>query len=437
MILTEAQARQIIEAALAFATAGEVRVTLAGGRSGNTRFALNSVTTCGDQDTLDIVVQATFGKRHGTATGTELDDASLRKVVEAAEAVAKVSPEDPEYVPELGPQQYPAVEPYADATSQATPELGVRAANAAIEPAIEHGLTASGYFDHNHGFTAMGNSKGLFGYYRRSGASYTATARTPDGTGSGWAGCNSHDIGALDYAAIGRRAIEKSEASKDPVALEPGVYPVILEPAAVGEFLRFAIWCMRARNADEGRSFFSKAGGGNKIGEAIAGNNVTLISDPFAPDMPGAPFDGEGLPAQKTTWIENGVLRRLWYDRYWAQKQGAEPTGPPAGLILQGGGQSLDELIAGTGRAVLITRFWYIRFLDPQTILLTGLTRDGLFLIENGAIKHSVKNFRFNESPIAVLGKVTGLSKPVRVGDALMPAVRASEFTFSSSSDSV
>jgi len=437
MILTEPQARQLIEKTLSLASADEVRVNLSGGRSRNTRFAVNTITTCGDRDDLSVSVTAYFGKRHATASGSETDDAALRRVVANAQELARVAPEDPEYVPELGPQEFLPIRPYFESTARAGSELGVEVARSAIEPALASGLTVAGFLEFGHGFDAVGNNKGLFGYYPSSDTRYSVTARTADGQGSGWASDNSRDIAELDFAAASRRAIQKALASRSPVTLQPGVYPVILEPAAVEEFLSYAIWSMNARNADEGRSFYAKKGGGNKIGEKIVGENVTMRSDPARREVLGAPFSGDGLPAKPYVWVEKGVLQRLMYDRYWAQKQGKEPTGWPPNLIFEGGDASLDELIASTDKALLVTRFWYIRHLDPQTLLVTGLTRDGVFLVEGGHITNAVKNFRFNETPIAVLDKVTGLTRPMRIGNSLLPALRAAEFTFSSLSEAV
>jgi len=437
MILDEAQARRLIEKTLALATADEVRVNLSGGRTRNTRFAANSITTCGDRDGLSVAVTAYFGRRHATASGSEFDDESLRRLVATAEEMARVAPEDPEYVPELEPQDYLPIRPWFESTARAGSDLGVEVARSAIEPAVARNITVAGYLEYGESFHAVGNNKGLFGYYEATDASYSLTARTADGKGSGWAADNSRDIAELDYAAASARAIAKAEASREPKTLEPGVYPVILEPAAVDEFLSYALWSMNARQADEGRSFFAKKGGGNKIGEKIVGENITIESDPARGEILGAPFAGDGLPARPYVWIENGVLQRLFYDRYWAQKQGKEPTGWPSNLIFHGGEGTLDDLIASTDRALLVTRFWYIRSLDPQTILVTGLTRDGVFWVEHGAIRHAVKNFRFNETPIAVLNKVTGMTKPMRFENALLPAIRASEFTFSSLSEAV
>ena len=431
------QARAIIDRALRFATADEVRVNVGGGRGGNTRFALNSVTTCGDVDNLSVAVTAYFGQRHATATTSECDDGALERVVATAEELAHVAPEDPEYVPELGPQDYLPLDPWADSTAGATAEVRARAAGAAIEAAAGRDLEASGYYEHGHGSTAVGNTTGLFGWSRGTGASFTVTMRADGGASSGWAADNSRDITEVDHDAAIRRAVAKAEAARDPQPLEPGVYPVILEPLAAADFMGYVQWSMDARRADEGRSFFTKPGGGNKTGERIAGENITIRSDPAHPAILACPFGGDGMPARPRTWIGKGVLQQLYYTRYWAQKQGKEPTGPPSSLIIEGGEGTVDDLIKSTDRAVLVTRFWYIRFVDPQTILLTGLTRDGLFWVEDGEIRHGLRNFRFNESPIAVLNKVAAMSAPVRVGGSLVPAIAAREFTFSSTSESV
>ncbi|MFW6108725.1 MAG: metallopeptidase TldD-related protein, partial [bacterium] len=272
---------------------------------------------------------------------------------------------------------------------------------------------------------------------RATDASFTATMRTEGGASSGWGASTSRDIDEIDDTDATHRATEKALAGRQPQPLEPGTYPVILEPQAVADLLGYLVGTMDARRADEGRSFFTKPGGGNRTGEKIVGENITIRSDPTHPDVPATPFQGDGLPTQRHAWVDRGVLRQLVYDRFWAAKQGVEPTGYPANLIVEGGTGTVDDLVAAADRAILVTRFWYIRFLDPQTLLLTGLTRDGLFWVEDGEVRHGLRNFRFNESPIALLGQVTALSEPVRVGRALVPAVAASGFTFSSESASV
>jgi predicted Zn-dependent protease len=292
----------------------------------------------------------------------------------------------------------------------------------------------------------MANNKGMFAYRRQTGSAMTTTVRTPDGTGSGWAGASHHDWTKIDAAALGARAIEKAKRSVNPVAIEPGRYTVVLEPTAVGNLVQLIAGSLAARNADEGRSFFSKPGGGTKIGQKVIDERVTLLSDPFDAETPGAPFGGDGLPTRKNTWIENGVVKNLAYDRYWAQKQGVEPNGAGGGLRMSGGDVSLEDMIASTQRGLLLTRLWYIRPVDPRTILFTGLTRDGTFLIENGKITRAVKNLRWNESPIFMLNNLEAMGRPVRVsasedgspGQAVVvPPVKARDFNFTSTSDAV
>jgi predicted Zn-dependent protease len=197
---------------------------------------------------------------------------------------------------------------------------------------------------------------------------------------------------------------------------------------------------LSARNADEGRSPFSKQGGGNRIGEKVVDERVTLYSDPTDPMLLGDPFDNQGLPIGRTVWIERGVLRNLAYTRFWAQKQGKQPTGTPlaGGLALAGGTKSTDEIIAGCERGILVTHFFYIRALDPRTVLQTGLTRDGAFLIENGKITRPLKNFRWNESPLLMLNRLEDIGRPEpTAAGRLMPALRIKNFNFASSSDAV
>jgi predicted Zn-dependent protease len=282
----------------------------------------------------------------------------------------------------------------------------------------------------------------------------TTTVRTPDGMGSGWGGSAHWDWSRIDPAALGATAIRKAQASREAVAIEPGRYTVVLEPTAVGNLVQLLAGAMNARSADEGRSFFTRQGGGNKIGMKVVDERVTLVSDPLDPDIGTNPFDGDGLPRKRTVWIENGVVKNLAYDRYWAQRQGREPVssggggfgGGGAGLKMTGGSGTLEDLIAGTQRGLLVTRFWYIRSVDPRTILYTGLTRDGTFLIENGRITRAVKNFRFNESPIFMLNNLEAMSESIRVSASesgntgaaiVVPAIRTREFNFTSLSDAV
>jgi predicted Zn-dependent protease len=194
---------------------------------------------------------------------------------------------------------------------------------------------------------------------------------------------------------------------------------------------------MDARSADEGRSFLSKKGGGTKIGEKLFDERVNIYSDPAHPEIPSAPWSGDGFPLEKTTWVENGAVKNMFYSRYWAEKQGVQPVARPQGFIFEGGDQSLADMIRNTERGVLVTRFWYIRAVDPQTLLYTGLTRDGTFYIEDGKIKFPVKNFRFNESPIIMLNNIEAMGKPERTSGNMVPPMKIRDFTFTSLSDAV
>ena len=444
--LSREEAEALARRALAFAKADETRVTVSSGSRGNTRFAQNQVSTAGDNYNTTVTIRSAFGRRSGAVTTNKLDDASLRAAVETAERLARLAPEDPEAMPELGPQQYREPSGWSEQTA-ALDAMGRAAMVRAItEPARAASLQSTGYVETEAASLAVANSKGLFAYARGTGAALTTTVRTPDGTGSGWAGSASHDVSRIDATALGTRAIEKAQRSRTPVAIEPGRYTVVLEPTAVGNLVQLIAFALNARNADEGRSFFAKQGGGNKVGQKVVDERVTLVSDPYDPGAPGAPFTGEGLPIAPTTWIENGVVRNLSYDRYWAQRQNVVPTPFGGTLRMSGGDATLEEMIASTDRGLLVTRFWYIRPVDPRTILYTGLTRDGTFLIENGKITRAVKNLRYNESPIFMLNNIEMMGRPMRVSASesgspgvavVVPPLKVRDFTFTSLSDAV
>jgi predicted Zn-dependent protease len=439
------QARAIADRVLTMSTADQTRVTIASGWRGNTRFADATITTSGSADDTSVTVTATIGRRRASATTNVLDDASLTRVVDLAARLASLAPEDPELMPELGPQTYSAVPAYVDRTAALDPETraaaiqrAAGAAAAAGKPAGE--IFSAGFLEANARAFAVATSEGLFAYHRTTDASFSMTARTPDGTGSGWASAGARDWNRVDTAAIGRTAAQKAVASRTPGSIEPGLYTAVLEPLAAGDLIPLLAGALNARTADEGRSPFSRPGGGTRIGERVVDERVTLYSDPADPALLGQPFDNEGLPIGRTIWIEKGILRNLSYSRFWAQKQGKPPTGPPqvAGLALTGGSRSTEELIAGCERGILVTHFFYVRSLDPRTVLYTGLTRDGTFLIENGRITRSLKNFRWNESPLLMLNRLEdiGRSEPTAAG-RLMPALRVGRFDFSSLSDAV
>jgi predicted Zn-dependent protease len=444
--LTRDEAQSLAKRVLAFSTAEEARVTINSGPQGNSRFAVNQISSAGDNFDTQVTVRSAFGKKSAFATTNRLDDASLKGTVEISERLARLSPDDPEAMPELEPQQYQERVDWSQATASLDPAGRAESIRKITEPARAEGLVSTGYLETNAGVFSVANSKGLFAYGRSTSSILTTTVRTQDGTGSGWAGATDWDFARIQPAELAARAIEKAKRSMNAVAIEPGRYTVILEPTAVGNLIQLIGFNLAARNADEGRSFFTKPGGGNKIGMKIVDERVTIYSDPVDRESAENTFTGEGLPVPRTVWVENGVVKNLAYDRYWAQRQNRTPV-PFAGSVRMNGGEAtMEEMIASTQRGLLVTRFWYIRPVDPRTILFTGLTRDGTFLIENGRITRAVKNLRYNESPIFMLNNVEAMGRPVRVpanesgspGAAIVvPPLKVRDFTFTSLSDAV
>ncbi len=436
-ILTQQEAKAIIDKVLSYAKADETEVSIRGGRTGNIRYARNTVNTSGETNEISLSITSVYGKKSGSASINELDDESLKRAVARAEEIAVLAPENPEYMPMLGPQNYGASRTFAKATDTINPDYRAQLAVDSIKPCVDNNLTAAGYLEDFSGFVATGNSKGLFGYNQSTSVDFTVTVRSADGTGSGYAGRDFNDAALLKAGEVTNVAAQKAMASVNAQAIEPGKYTVILEPMAANDLLRLLASGMDARSADEGRSFLSKKGGGTKLGEKLFDERVNIYSDPAHPEIPSAPWSGEGFPLEKIAWVENGAVKNMFYSRYWAEKQGVQPVARPQGFIFEGGDQSLADMIRNTERGVLVTRFWYIRAVDPQTLLYTGLTRDGTFYIEDGKIKFPVKNFRFNESPIIMLNNIEAMGKPERTGGNMVPPMKIRDFTFSSLSDAV
>jgi predicted Zn-dependent protease len=445
-IFSQEEAKNILSKVLSYSKADGCEANLNGTNGGNIRYARNSVSTAGETSDVQLVVQSYFGKKSGVATINEFDEASLAKVVKRSEELAQLAPENPEFVEPLTQQTYGDSKTFSDATAKITPEYRAQAAANSINPAIAKDVTAAGYLEDNNSFAAMMNTKGLFAYNQSTGVTFTVTMRSNDGTGSGWVIRDFNDVSKLDTAEASNVAIDKALQSRNAKAIEPGKYTVILEPAASAELIRNMLFGMNARQADEGRSFMSKKGGGTKLGEKMMDERVTIYADPFNADVPASPWDGGGQARKKMDIIKNGVVSNLFYDRYWASQKNVAPVPFPGNAIMEGGTASVEDMIKDTKRGILVTRFWYIRAVDPQTQLYTGLTRDSTFFIENGKIKHPVKNFRFNESPVIMLNNLETLGKQVRVSvdggpggglNFLMPYMKIRDFTFTSLSDAV
>lgn len=436
-IYSKDEAREIMERALKYSSADACEVNLTSSEQGNIRYARNTVSTAGHRSNRQLVVQSNFGKKTATATIDEFDDASLEKVVKRSEELAKLSPESPEFMEPLGPQEYKESKTFIEKTTEIDAEYRAAVAASSIEPAKANDVTAAGFLNDSNGMSSMMNSNGLFAYNRSTSLDFTVTMRSNDGSGSGWVTRDFNDVEMFDAAEASKIAIDKALQSREAKAIEPGKYTVILEPAASIGLLNNMFGAFNARTADEGRSFMSKEGGGNKLGEKIVDERVTIYSDPFNEKVPANTWTQGGLPLDKMTWIEDGVVKNLAYSRYWADQKGVAPVPFPSNGIMMGGDASLEDLIKDTRRGILVTRLWYIRSVDPQTLLYTGLTRDGTFYIENGKIKHPVKNFRFNESPIIMLNNLEALGQQVRINGNLIPYMKVRDFTFTSLSDAI
>ncbi|PSR55866.1 peptidase C69 [Adhaeribacter arboris] len=442
-ILSKVEAESLCKKILSYSKAETCEINILGEERGNLRYARNTVSTSGSLVNKNIAVQSSFGKRVGTATIDEFDEASLEKVVRRSEELARLSPESPEFVPPLTPQEYLESRGFVEATANASPATRAEAVAQSLELVRAQNLTAAGYLENYKGYTALMNSKGLFAYYPSTNVDFSLTVRTADGKGSGYATKGYNDIQKLDTAAASRVAIQKAQGSVNAKAIEPGKYTVILEPTAAAVLLENLFFNLDARSADEGRSFLSKPGGKTKLGEKLVDERIHIYSDPQHPELPTSPWAGDGRKQEKINWIEKGVIKNLTYSRYWAEKQGVKAVPPPKGFIMEGGNASLEDLIKGTDKGILVTRLWYIRTVDPQTLLLTGLTRDGTFYIENGKIAFPVKNFRFNESPVIMLNNLEAMGKPERTvsGESfqnyMIPPLKIRDFTFTSLSDAV
>jgi predicted Zn-dependent protease len=406
----------------------EVVVRIYSDDSNLSRFGLNRITQNMSRKIVQITVKAIKGSRVGSAVTTRGDMRGLLAALKNAERMAATMPEDPEFVPPLDPQQYHQVSMMAEETAKITPLAKAKKILGIVERAEKEHATVAGYFSNGtKGFTVM-NTRGLYCSQNLTDSAFSITVKIGDA--SGFAEASHEDVKRLDIDRLYATAHSKAVMGKNPLELPAGEYPVILEPLAMGELLFYLQYLMDKRSADEGWSFFAK-----KEGKRIAAPFISIFSDPEFGQCPGIPFDfqNEGIPLKKQVWIRNGVLKKLWTDRYWAKKKGIKATGMPLNLIIMGSGASVGDVVAKVHHGLLITRLWYIRFVNRKELILTGMTRDGLFLIEDGKISKAVKNMRFNDSPFTLLKSAKRLGKSERVaGRFYVPALFAAKFNFAS-----
>jgi len=446
MLLSESEIKSLCDKLLSFSKADDMEVSVESEDYSHLRFAANGFTTSGRREDVTANITVWIGEKRGSASAHALDAESLRDAVQQAERLAKISPEDKEYVATLGPQKYKPVAGFVDATVNLALPDRAKAIDAIIRDCEKVNVIGAGFHHASGSASGSATRHGKFHYERASLVSLSVSARTPDGGSSGYFLRNHFDIGKLDTGRTAREAIRKTLTSRSPRTLEPGTYPVILEAQAAGDLLRLNF---DARSTDEGRSPYSAPDGKTKLGQQIFDERLSFYSDPWHPELPGSAAAQDGIPAQKVTFVRNGVLENFHYSRYWAKEKGKEPTAGPVNSILESSAPpaTLEEMISAMDRGLLVSRFWYIRAVDPRTALFTGLTRDGLWYIEKGKIQYPVRNFRFNQSVLALLapGNVQMIGKPERVsnsesqgrGASLTPSIMVKEFHFSSPSDAI
>ena len=455
-MLTRNQAADIFSRIRKHASADEVECLFYGGRSALTRFANNTIHQNVAEENYGVSVRTAFGGRTARATTNKFDDESLKNVVAASEALARVQPEDSDLLPLPGADEdarssKDRVSRHFPATAELTPAQRAAGVGKIVSLAHKNKLTAAGIFSSSETVEGIFNSRGLSDWHRQTSAEISITMLAPDS--SGWQKANSPDIGNLDPEKLARIAADKAVRSASPREIDPGKYTVILEPAAVLDTVGFAFFDFGGLAILDQRSFLS-----NRIGTQLFGKNITVWDDVAHPLQSGSPFDGEGVRRKRLKLIENGIVTRLVYARASAAKmKKSEHAGSVGPIEATGHGfpipnemgeapmnivfepppdpQTVEQMIATTERGILVTRLWYIREVDPYEKILTGMTRDGTFLVENGKVVCGLRNFRFNQSLIEMLSNVEQMSTPVRTSgeesfDMVVPAMKVKDFNF-------
>lgn len=405
-----------------------------------TRFANNAIHQNVAERGLTVSIRTVVDGRTARATTNRIDEDSLRAAIESSLSLAHSQPKDPRLLPMPGKQKYRKVNRFAAPTAALTPEDRARAVKRACDLAIQNKQVAAGIFASGMSQAAMGNSRGLFASYRETHAEFSITMQ--ESPAASWAkanACNVRDFEPQELAAI---ASEKAHRALNAQELAPGKYTVILEPSAVLDVVGFLFYDFSATALADKRSCLN-----DRMGKPIFGKNISVSDDAYHPLQLGSPFDGEGMPRERVTLVQGGVPKNLVYSRATAKAAKKKPTGhgfalpneygeAPMNLVFAGGNDSIEKMIASTDRGLLVTRLWYIREVDPYEKIMTGMTRDGLFLVEKGKVTSAVKNFRFNQSLLDMLKNAEMMGPAVRATgeeafEMVVPAMKVREFNFS------
>jgi PmbA protein len=417
----------------------ELEVILTGEDASLTRFANNAIHQNVAERNTHISVRPVIDGRTARASTNRRDEAAIRAVVDEAIAITRLTEPDPELPPLAAPEPLDQVDRHFQATAQASPDERARAVAEAIREVEAAGQTAAGIYSTGEGFFGLMNSNGLAAWHNETMARFSITAMDSDS--SGWAKASACDHRTLDPASLARAAAEKAANSRGPRELPAGRYTVVLEPAAVLDLAGQMFGDFSATAIREGRSFLN-----DRVGTRIFGENISVIDDVRHPLQSGAAFDGEGVARKPLVLVDSGVVREIAYSRQAAAHAGVAPTGhgfpvpneigeAPVNIVIGGGDTPVEQMIASTERGVLVTRFWYIREVDPYEKIFTGMTRDGTFLIEGGRVTGGIRNFRFNQGLMEMLSNVEALSPAVRASgeeaaDMVVPAMKVRDFNF-------
>jgi len=417
----------------------DVEALIAGHREALTRFANNTIHQNVAEQAQWLSVRVLLDHRTARATTNRFDEDSIRSAVEQALALTKSVAPDPDLLPLAPPAAIPKIPRFDSQTAAATPVYRARGVSEAIHLVEDAGQTAAGIYSTGQAVEAIFNSQGVAGWHSETAAQFSITAMAQDS--SGWAKASTAALSAMDPVELARRARDKARLSAHPQELPAGEYTVVLEPAAVLDLVGQMFGDFSATSLHDQRSFLT-----DRLGKKLFGENINIYDDVAHPLQTGTPYDGEGVPRRKLVLVEGGVPRDVAYSRASAQRAGVEPTGhgfplpneigeAPMNIVIAGGNSSIAEMIASTSRGILVTRLWYIREVDPYEKIMTGMTRDGTFLIEDGRVAAGLRNFRFNQGIIDLLNNVEALSPAVRASgeeafDMVVPAMKAREFHF-------
>lgn len=440
-LISEDEALSLIETVIQQSQAEEVNVCISNSEESLTRYSENQITQNISSTKFSLSITSYFGKRSATASTTELDPDAINAAIKRSEELATIAPEDPEWVPLLEPQTYDNRTPAFDnATASFSPLQRGERVKTICQMSAEANVEGSGTLSSDAEIFAIGNSRGLRACNRLTGANFGFTAKIENG--SAWSRRSAIAVQDLPIESLTETIINRAHSARNPQEVQPGVYPVIFDGAAFADLLMWVMFNLDARAADEGRTFMSRLDesgkpGGNRVGEALFSPMVNVRRNPAHPLVGGSTFFADGLKKDDLEIIKDGIPQTLSYSRYWAAQKGVEPNGSMYPVVMEGSKQSLADLIAQTERGILVSRAWYVRYVNPRTLEVTGMTRDGTFWIEDGKIAYPIKNLRFNQRLPEMLAEVDGLSQVHRYGSSVVPGVRVKAFNFSSITDSI